>query len=75
VCGVRFLCFFSGCVVQGCSSPLVVKIADTEKEKNAKRLQGAINTGNMGFGGLVAMAPLEMAACYQVGVHDKVSKN
>ena len=49
----------------------MVKIADTEKEKNAKRMQGSLNTGNMGF---VAMAPLEMAACYQVSSVILVSK-
>ena len=52
----------------------MVKIADTEKEKNAKRMQGALSTGNMGYGGLVAMAPLEMAACYQVSWVILVSK-
>ena len=47
---------------QGSSAPLVVKIADTEKDKNAKRLQSMVNN----IGALGAVNPLQAAAYYQV---------
>ena len=53
--------------MQGCTSPLVVKIADTEREKNAKRLHGALNAvgGVNGFNSL-GVSPLQAAAYCQV---------
>ena len=47
---------------QGSSAPLVVKIADTEKDKNAKRLQSMVNN----IGGLGSLNPIQAAAYYQV---------
>lgn len=49
---------------QGCSAPLVVKVADTEKEKNAKRIQAAMvgmdGVGNMGLN--AALGSIQAAA-------------
>lgn len=49
--------------LQGCSAPLVVKIADTEKDKNVKRLQSTLASigGVNGLGGV-----MQAAAYYQV---------
>ena len=55
---------------QGCSAPLVVKIADTEKEKNAKRLHGTLPTVGevncVGMNALGGLNPIHAAAYYQV---------
>lgn len=46
---------------QGCSSPLVVKLADTQKEKEQKKMHVSSNLWNMGFGGLGALGPQYLA--------------
>ncbi|ESO93211.1 hypothetical protein LOTGIDRAFT_119400 [Lottia gigantea] len=48
--------------MEGCSSPLVVKFADTQKEKEAKKLQQMTsNLWNMSLGGLGALGPQYLA--------------
>ena len=43
-------------LLQGCSSPIVVKFADTQKEKDQKRIQQATTNlwgiGGIGIGGM-----------------------
>lgn len=49
------------CSIQGCSAPLVVKVADTEKDKNAKRIHAAMDgMGNMGLN--AALGSIQAAA-------------
>ena len=60
--------------LQGASSPLVVKVADTEREKAQKKLQRAIATQGqaIGLGSIPALGlgTLASAAYYQqVGEH------
>ncbi|KAK6170085.1 hypothetical protein SNE40_018563 [Patella caerulea] len=52
--------------MEGCSSPLVVKFADTQKEKEAKKLQQMTsNLWNMSLGGLGALGPQYLALLQQ----------
>lgn len=45
-------------VLQGCSSPIVVKFADTQKEKEAKKLQQINqNLWNISAGGVTGFSP------------------
>lgn len=45
-------------VLQGCSSPVVVKFADTQKEKEAKKLQQINqNLWNISAGGVTGFSP------------------
>lgn len=48
---------------QGCNAPLVVKIADSEREKNARRLQQAV--ANIGGVAAFNLGTLGAAAYYQ----------
>lgn len=50
-------------MIQGCSSPLVVKFADTQKEKEAKKMQQVnSNMWNMAaLSGLGALNPQYLA--------------
>ncbi len=51
---------------------MVVKIADTEREKNAKRLQGALAAqGNVGA--LTGLAPLQFAPLQEVAAYYQVT--
>lgn len=45
---------------QGCSAPLVVKIADTDKEKAQRRLQQAMTTLGSQFGGVNNLTALSL---------------
>ena len=45
---------------QGCSAPLVVKIADTDKEKAQRRLQQAMTTLGNQFGGMNNLTALSL---------------
>ena len=60
-------------VFQGCPSPIVVKFADTEKEKLQKKMQQMVALGGMGMNiGLGMGFPYFQhanynAACQQVG--------
>lgn len=50
------------CLLQGCSSPIVVKFADTQKEKEAKKMQQmTTNLWNLSLGGLGALGPQYLA--------------
>lgn len=64
---------------QGCSAPLVVKIADTDKEKAQRRLQQAMTTLGNQFGGMNNLTALSLglgmnpaSAYYQQMVSDYV---
>ncbi|XP_041350790.1 CUGBP Elav-like family member 2 isoform X8 [Gigantopelta aegis] len=52
--------------MESCSSPVVVKFADTQKEKEAKKLQQmTTNLWNMSLGGLGALGPQYLALLQQ----------
>lgn len=67
---LHLLPYLSSC--QGCSAPLVVKIADTDKEKAQKRLQQAMASLGNQFGGLNNLTAfglgMNTAAYYQQAV-------
>lgn len=51
--------------MEGCSSPLVVKMADTQKEKEQKKLQQMTSNLWMSFGGMGALGPQYLALMQQ----------
>ncbi|XP_067675834.1 CUGBP Elav-like family member 2 isoform X21 [Haliotis asinina] len=52
--------------MEGCSSPIVVKFADTQKEKEAKKMQQmTTNLWNLSLGGLGALGPQYLALLQQ----------
>ena len=50
--------------LQGCSSPLVVKMADTQKEKEQKKMQQMTSNLWMQFSGLGALGPQYLAVSW-----------
>ena len=60
---------------KGCSAPVVVKIADTDKEKAQRRLQQAMTSLGNQFGGLNNLTAfglgMNTAAYYQQAVSER----
>ncbi len=52
-------------LLQGCSAPLVVKVADSERDKNARRIQNTLASMGVGVNGMGQLG-LQAAAYYQV---------